>query len=448
MLNTAPRSTEGSNEPSRPLIAAALRGPSQPSRSRVGTRTRRRAIVSMIAAAGLAVVVSGCGTDPEMAQDSRAGLENGIHLATMADAAPATPWAALSAKQAASSSGILIGSALLNRNLATEDFFLTTRRFDGAAMNPLRFTTPMEIQRAQSIELRSTPDTTAAATAWPVDGAAVLAAMPGEQLFKMPDLFDSCPTSPDSAKGMAHSMRARGAGQAVLADLYPNAGSPTNVASLGALFQMHSASGRDFVSRLAMNLAVPMPTAQPSRLAAGIFSLDAFIQANEGGTSQPAANARSSASRFVSLGVRNKNPGNLRDRDTGNFAQFDTLRQGIHAADMNLLDYQVHHGIRTIEAVVNRWAPKGDGNNDPAAYAAAVSKSTGIGVDEQIDLTDATVRTRVLSAMFDVESPGWRQAALQESGHVMASAGAIRRSGRRGAQGVRTEARAQVGAEG
>ncbi|MGF6764069.1 hypothetical protein P3T24_004400 [Paraburkholderia sp. GAS33] len=117
------------------------------------------------------------------------------------------------------------------------------------------------------------------------------------------------------------------------------------------------------------------------------------------------------ASSAGALGVRNNNFGNLKDPNTGQFQQFATPQQGIQAADSNLLAYQTKHGIDTIDGIVNRWAPQGDGNNNPTAYAATVAKATGIAVDQKVDLTDPATRTKILDAMFDVESPGWRGAA-------------------------------------
>lgn len=109
-------------------------------------------------------------------------------------------------------------------------------------------------------------------------------------------------------------------------------------------------------------------------------------------------------------GIVNNNPGNLKDPKTGQFMTFASPQDGIAAADQNLLGYQTQHGINTLNGITARWAPKGDGNNDPAAYAQAVSQATGIAPDQKIDLTNPAVRGKVLQAMFDVETPGWRGA--------------------------------------
>lgn len=138
-------------------------------------------------------------------------------------------------------------------------------------------------------------------------------------------------------------------------------------------------------------------------------------------TTSPVATAPTTSG---SLGVRNNNFGNLKNPATGQFQRYATPQEGIKAADDNLLAYQTKHGIDTIEGVINRWAPKGDGNNDPQAYAATVAKAVGVAPGDKINLADSGVRTKVLNAMFDVESPGWR-AASKQAPPVGAAAGAV-----------------------
>lgn len=124
-----------------------------------------------------------------------------------------------------------------------------------------------------------------------------------------------------------------------------------------------------------------------------------------------------------SRGVRNNNFGNLKDAKTGEFRQFATPQEGMQAADANLQAYGTKHGIDTIQGVINRWAPASD-KNDPQKYAATVSKAVGIAPDAKIDLSDPKLRGKILNAMFDVESPGWRQASKQPP-PVGAAAGAV-----------------------
>jgi soluble lytic murein transglycosylase len=131
----------------------------------------------------------------------------------------------------------------------------------------------------------------------------------------------------------------------------------------------------------------------------------------------------------ASLGVRNNNPGNLKNPQTGQFQQFGSQADGIQAADQNLQAYATKHGIATINDTIARWdlghAPSTPAEqSEVASYVASVSKATGIAPDQKIDLTDPAVRQKVREAMFDVESPGWRAAAKQAP-PAGAAAGAV-----------------------
>jgi len=116
-----------------------------------------------------------------------------------------------------------------------------------------------------------------------------------------------------------------------------------------------------------------------------------------------------------SLGVRNKNLLNVRPNvdendpwlgQSGvdqNYAVFESIDMGIRAGDRVLTTYGTKHGINTIEKVLNRFAPKGDGN-DTESYIKNVSEKTGIARDEKIDLSDSSVRDALLSAMVRQET--------------------------------------------
>lgn len=88
-------------------------------------------------------------------------------------------------------------------------------------------------------------------------------------------------------------------------------------------------------------------------------------------------------------GVRNNNPGNLdfdprvpwqgqlgleipRPGIVGRFARFDTPANGIRALCKVLIAYQQYHGLYSLAEMCRRWAPMGDGANNPMAYASAV----------------------------------------------------------------------------
>lgn len=118
---------------------------------------------------------------------------------------------------------------------------------------------------------------------------------------------------------------------------------------------------------------------------------------------------------------RNRNPLNLRPlrapsvwegqkgTDTapgGPFAIFATAADGWAAAYRNLIAYQDSHGLRTIRAIVHRWAPSAD-SNDEDAYAALVSRLTGWPTTHVLDLHQDTTLLKLGDAM-----------AVMEGGHL------------------------------
>jgi hypothetical protein len=101
------------------------------------------------------------------------------------------------------------------------------------------------------------------------------------------------------------------------------------------------------------------------------------------------------------LGLRNNNPGNIR---SGNeFARFGSPQAGLTALGKNLVAYQDRHGINTIAGIVNRWAPAADGNNVPA-YMADVSRQTGFGINQPLDLHNPAVLAPLISAITKHEN--------------------------------------------
>ena len=95
-------------------------------------------------------------------------------------------------------------------------------------------------------------------------------------------------------------------------------------------------------------------------------------------------------------GYRNRNPGNIEHvpankwqgladpASDGRFCRFASHELGIRALALLLTTYQDRHGLRTIRAIILRWAPKVE--NDTAAYIAAVARRIGVGADDAIDL--------------------------------------------------------------
>jgi hypothetical protein len=96
-------------------------------------------------------------------------------------------------------------------------------------------------------------------------------------------------------------------------------------------------------------------------------------------------------------GIRNNNPGNIErgnDKWQGldpkpqpvdpRFAQFKDPSWGIRALAVILINYQDKYGLRTIKDIIGRWAPTNE--NNTAAYAESVSRATGFGIGETLDM--------------------------------------------------------------
>lgn len=118
-------------------------------------------------------------------------------------------------------------------------------------------------------------------------------------------------------------------------------------------------------------------------------------------------------------GVRNRNPGNI-DYNPVNqwqgqlkpdpaiekrFARFDTAENGIRALGKLLLTYQRKHGVKTVKAIISRWAPAVE--NDTDAYVRAVEVNTGTRPGADVDLTLAPVMAGFVKAIIHHENAGY-----------------------------------------
>lgn len=95
-------------------------------------------------------------------------------------------------------------------------------------------------------------------------------------------------------------------------------------------------------------------------------------------------------------GWRNRNPGNIEHSTAnkwqglagppsdGRFCRFVSHEFGLRALAVLLVSYQDRHGLRTVRAIVTRWAPPRE--NDTAAYITAVARRIGVGPDDPLDL--------------------------------------------------------------
>ncbi len=112
-------------------------------------------------------------------------------------------------------------------------------------------------------------------------------------------------------------------------------------------------------------------------------------------------------------GIRNNNPGNLRKTETQwqgladqqldpDFFMFKSPIYGIRALARVLIAYQVKHGLRTIQQIIERWAPPNE--NDTAAYVAAVAADTGIPADKPLDMHAYTDLKPLVEAIIKHEN--------------------------------------------
>ena len=89
-------------------------------------------------------------------------------------------------------------------------------------------------------------------------------------------------------------------------------------------------------------------------------------------------------------------------REEKSFAVFSCATYGIRALVRLLTVYQKKYELRTLDAIISRYAP--DVENDTNAYAAHVSQKTGYAVDEPIDLTKPETMKAVVMAIIEHEN--------------------------------------------
>lgn len=110
----------------------------------------------------------------------------------------------------------------------------------------------------------------------------------------------------------------------------------------------------------------------------------------------------------MSRGVRNNNVGNIMKSndqwkglvgyDDDGYAIFESPEYGVRAKGRVLMTYG-RQGRKTLPAIFEKYAPKGHGNNDPAAYAQFVANETGFSLNEELDLQDENTLMKLVQAM-------------------------------------------------
>ena len=111
---------------------------------------------------------------------------------------------------------------------------------------------------------------------------------------------------------------------------------------------------------------------------------------------------------------RNNNPGNIRKSKnsqslgaigtTDAWAVFPSEEAGLNAI-IKLLRSKSYRNL-SVSAAIHRWAPFGDGNNNPDSYSRKVSKMTGLSSDAKINSLNDSEMRRVANAIKIIE--GWK----------------------------------------
>lgn len=111
-------------------------------------------------------------------------------------------------------------------------------------------------------------------------------------------------------------------------------------------------------------------------------------------------------------GLRNRNPGNIRagieswegqtGRDADGFCTFACDEDGIRALAKLLVGYYRRHGLDTVRAIIQRYAPASE--NDTAAYVTSVARRLGVGAEARLRVDDPATLIALVKAMIRHEN--------------------------------------------
>lgn len=110
--------------------------------------------------------------------------------------------------------------------------------------------------------------------------------------------------------------------------------------------------------------------------------------------SDAATTVQKTVDKVTKRGIRNNNPGNIifdgqqwqglaQPASDGKFCIFISPNYGFRALGKILTNYQARYGINTIRGIISRWS-----ETDQAAYIDNVSRWTGLGPDQPINIRD------------------------------------------------------------
>lgn len=112
-------------------------------------------------------------------------------------------------------------------------------------------------------------------------------------------------------------------------------------------------------------------------------------------------------------GIRNNNPGNIErnsikwkgmseNQSDSRFVVFESPEYGIRALCRILRTYQSRYDLRTINEIINRYAPSGE--NYTENYIAFVEKETGYSQNKVLDLSNNDVIMKLVKAIIKFEN--------------------------------------------
>lgn len=121
-------------------------------------------------------------------------------------------------------------------------------------------------------------------------------------------------------------------------------------------------------------------------------------------------------------GIRNNNPLNLQSvpgqegaiGSDGRFGIYNTPESGVAAAARQLLLYQDRDHLNTISQIIKKWAPPNE--NDTAGYIAQVSKGSGFGENQALNLHDPATMSALVKEMIKHETGRYVQPDVVDSG--------------------------------
>jgi hypothetical protein len=84
---------------------------------------------------------------------------------------------------------------------------------------------------------------------------------------------------------------------------------------------------------------------------------------------------------------------------------FATDAYGFRALAKLLLNYEYIHNLKTVRAMINRWAPPNE--NNTGGYVDRVCTAIGMQPDDAIDLHNPAILAKMAKAIATVECGGW-----------------------------------------